>query len=140
MGIESVICRKRLDEERGLPWVCTCPNCNGTREQSKPEIEGKGEDAVSILRVDEKRRDGNYQRVRAIILRQATGEALQIADDLPAARRWAQIQEYINRQIAGVLNNLDAFTGAPVSSFAAFISRSTAKGAVLPLSPRPRRS
>jgi hypothetical protein len=31
MPFDSVICRKRLDEERGNSWVCGCPFCNGKR-------------------------------------------------------------------------------------------------------------
>ena len=28
----EVICRKRLDEERGNPWICECSRCQQERE------------------------------------------------------------------------------------------------------------
>jgi hypothetical protein len=37
MPFESVICRKKLDEERGNPWICGCPFCN----EERLEIEGE---------------------------------------------------------------------------------------------------
>lgn len=33
MPMESVICRRRLDEERGNPWICVCPCCAEKRKE-----------------------------------------------------------------------------------------------------------
>ena len=46
------ICRKKLDEERGNPWICECPLCraergkgsieeNDSQDQSEDEKEGQ---------------------------------------------------------------------------------------------------
>jgi hypothetical protein len=32
MPLDSIVCRKNLDEERGNPWICECPLCNVQRE------------------------------------------------------------------------------------------------------------
>jgi hypothetical protein len=39
MPMDSMICRKKLDEERGNPFICECPIC---REQGR--ISGENED------------------------------------------------------------------------------------------------
>jgi hypothetical protein len=31
MSLESVICRKILDQKKGNPWVCACPLCQRER-------------------------------------------------------------------------------------------------------------
>jgi len=49
MPMDSIICRKRLDEEHGKPWICRCPHCAQKRkdleqqlgEQAGHEEEGK---------------------------------------------------------------------------------------------------
>ena len=41
MSGESFICRKKLDEERGNPWVCECPLCKN--ERSSGDVEGTTE-------------------------------------------------------------------------------------------------
>lgn len=32
MPLDSIICRRNLDEERGDPWICKCPLCNYARK------------------------------------------------------------------------------------------------------------
>ncbi len=42
MLFNNIICRRKLDEERGNPWICECPVCrlekvqkDGTESESK---------------------------------------------------------------------------------------------------------
>jgi hypothetical protein len=46
-----MICRKRLDEERGNPWICACPIC-GEERVAEDEIrkEDPGQRADSLIR------------------------------------------------------------------------------------------
>jgi hypothetical protein len=34
MPLESIICRRLLDEERGNPWICACPLCEQQRKEA----------------------------------------------------------------------------------------------------------
>ena len=36
MSLESIICRKNLDEEKGNPWICACPICREARGKDEP--------------------------------------------------------------------------------------------------------
>lgn len=33
MGLESVICRRKLDEAKGNDWICACPLCQEARRK-----------------------------------------------------------------------------------------------------------
>jgi len=36
--LESIICRRKLDEERGNPFICGCPLCKQDRGEGSLEI------------------------------------------------------------------------------------------------------
>jgi hypothetical protein len=42
MPVDSIVCRRVLDEERGNPWICEYPMCQRARGTEKSEGEGKG--------------------------------------------------------------------------------------------------
>lgn len=45
MPLGSVICRKKLDQEGGNPWVCECPLCRVERKETQGDVkEGTGDD------------------------------------------------------------------------------------------------
>ena len=37
MPLESIICRKNLDEARGNLWICECPMCREARRSESDE-------------------------------------------------------------------------------------------------------
>ena len=37
MPLDSIICRKILDEEHNNDWVCQCPRCLMEKEEEKAE-------------------------------------------------------------------------------------------------------
>jgi hypothetical protein len=50
MPLDSVICRKNLDERRGNPWICECPMCRGKRKDNllnPGEGKDKGQGEIS---------------------------------------------------------------------------------------------
>ena len=49
MPLESIICRRALDESRGNPWICECFQCSKERE----EIQKEQEDEMNHLVLDE---------------------------------------------------------------------------------------
>lgn len=62
MPFDSVICRKRLDEERGNSWVCGCPFCNGKRLVIRNE--GKADTADTLEKDSMENKDGYRGRER----------------------------------------------------------------------------
>ena len=46
MPLDSVICRKNLDESRGNPWVCECPMCKQKRDNGKNSIQENNEGEI----------------------------------------------------------------------------------------------
>lgn len=41
------ICRRKLDEDRGNPWICDCPICREARKAERPR-EKEGEENQGI--------------------------------------------------------------------------------------------
>ena len=46
MPISSIICRKKLDEERGNSWICECPLCREERK-AKETLDKEAEEIGS---------------------------------------------------------------------------------------------
>ena len=46
MPLESMICRRKLDEERGNPfgWICACPLCEQQRKEVNSLNPGEASD------------------------------------------------------------------------------------------------
>lgn len=44
MPLESIICRRLLDEEKGNPQICECPMCREARKENKTTEEGDERD------------------------------------------------------------------------------------------------
>ena len=44
MPLESLICRRKLDEERGNPWICNCLMCREARKEEQIETGGPGKE------------------------------------------------------------------------------------------------
>jgi hypothetical protein len=65
MPVESIVCRKGLDERNGNPWVCRCPWC----QEKRKEIEGQAPDAKDSAKLNErqiKRRKGHVERLLSL--------------------------------------------------------------------------
>jgi len=43
MPLESIICRRKLDQERGNPQICECPMCREIRKTETKEIQKNDE-------------------------------------------------------------------------------------------------
>lgn len=43
MPVDSIICRRLLDEERGNPFICECPICGEIRKSETKEIQKSDE-------------------------------------------------------------------------------------------------
>jgi hypothetical protein len=61
MPLDSVICRKSLDEEKGNPWICGCPLCNGKRLVIGDEGKAEMSDPDGIVLY------GGYQKGRPLL-------------------------------------------------------------------------
>jgi hypothetical protein len=56
MPLESIICRRRLDEERGNPFICECPMCREANktEELKGDREKEMEDYEGFKKIGER--------------------------------------------------------------------------------------
>lgn len=56
MPLGSIICRRKLDQERGNPMICECPKCQQAKNEgieSKPCVQdGTGREISSEDRVE----------------------------------------------------------------------------------------
>jgi len=43
------ICRRRLDEQHGNPWICECPLCRREKMTIDPRDGSTGEDSLRAL-------------------------------------------------------------------------------------------
>jgi hypothetical protein len=57
MPLGSLICRRKLDEERGNPWICECPMCQEERKAKEPQMKEDGEEAIHREKEKEAERD-----------------------------------------------------------------------------------
>jgi len=50
MPIDSIICRRNLDEQRGNPQICECPMCREAKRSEKDEGLFHGDGAGQRIR------------------------------------------------------------------------------------------
>ncbi len=48
----QIICRKKLDDERGNEWICGCELCRLEREPHETNLVGPPDKTVGVLRDD----------------------------------------------------------------------------------------